>query len=592
MSPTNDSSKSKTPELLPDVVPRHVRDFYNARELIESFVVAVMLALLLRTFLVEPYIIPTGSMAPTLFGRHRDVNCPECQIRYRANASIERDKQGAVRDEVVDSVRCPNCGYKIVLEPTQDWNQASFDGDRIVVDKVAYEFKPPSRWDVIVFKYPENAIDNFIKRLIALPGEAVQIQGGDIFIGPAEGSEVSISRKPDRAFLSLLQTVYDHDHQSPTLNNLGWPVRWQRWDRANKDWDKAALPAGQTSISFAGDGEQVFRYRHFEPNDADWDEMRDGKLPAFVADWQGGLITDSYAYNSFSQRKNIASPGSGGDEPACPGQYWVRDLAIECEWTIESVTDENGFLMLELVRSGERHQAVFNPKNGEVQLRIVDRNGELAKFSSDEGNELSTPMATTKIQGPGSYRIRFANVDQELRLWVNDVRVEFPTGSTYLPQKDDLAIFTNQEPLDLAPVAVISNGVKGSVGHLVVKRDKYYVAVDEQYMDEYSESLFSRQYSHARTLRMADGSSTMAMKQNAVISLLQKRGLAEFTLEDGQYFVLGDNSPQSSDARLWDRGRKFVPEHLLIGRAIFVYWPHTWWNPFCMPDLGEARPIR
>src|SRR6476619_2643512 len=59
------------------------------RETIESIVVAFILALLIRGFEAEAFVIPTGSMAPTLMGRHKEITCPQCGHVYAVNASEE-----------------------------------------------------------------------------------------------------------------------------------------------------------------------------------------------------------------------------------------------------------------------------------------------------------------------------------------------------------------------------------------------------------------------------------------------------------------------------------------------------------------------
>ncbi len=72
----------------------------------------------------------------------------------------------------------------------------------------------PQRWDVIVFKEPEKAKDNYIKRLIGRPGETIEIVGGDIFISPpGQTSEESrvIARKPDYVQAAVWQLIYDND---------------------------------------------------------------------------------------------------------------------------------------------------------------------------------------------------------------------------------------------------------------------------------------------------------------------------------------------------------------------------------------------
>ena len=51
--------------------------FQQVRELVESLVVALFLAFLFKTFEAEAFVIPTGSMAPTLMGRHKDVECSQ-----------------------------------------------------------------------------------------------------------------------------------------------------------------------------------------------------------------------------------------------------------------------------------------------------------------------------------------------------------------------------------------------------------------------------------------------------------------------------------------------------------------------------------
>ncbi len=56
------------------------------------------------------------------------------------------------------------------------------DGDYLLVDELSYRFEPPSRGDVIVFRYPENPSQFFIKRIIGLPGETVEIKSNHVTI--------------------------------------------------------------------------------------------------------------------------------------------------------------------------------------------------------------------------------------------------------------------------------------------------------------------------------------------------------------------------------------------------------------------------
>ena len=70
------------------------------RENIESILIAVALAFVLRIFVVEAFKIPTGSMAPTLLGQHKTVKCPNCAWKFETNYSLNH-------------VKCSNCFYKI-----------------------------------------------------------------------------------------------------------------------------------------------------------------------------------------------------------------------------------------------------------------------------------------------------------------------------------------------------------------------------------------------------------------------------------------------------------------------------------------------
>lgn len=56
------------------------------------------------------------------------------------------------------------------------------NGDNLIVDKISYRFHDPERFDIIVFPAPDNAEKNYIKRIIGLPGETVQIIGDSIYI--------------------------------------------------------------------------------------------------------------------------------------------------------------------------------------------------------------------------------------------------------------------------------------------------------------------------------------------------------------------------------------------------------------------------
>jgi signal peptidase I len=69
------------------------------------------------------------------------------------------------------------------MEPTFD------NGQYLIVDQLSYHLHPPKRGDVVIFRYPKNPSVFFIKRIIGLPGETVELVGKDVIIDRGIGEE-------------------------------------------------------------------------------------------------------------------------------------------------------------------------------------------------------------------------------------------------------------------------------------------------------------------------------------------------------------------------------------------------------------------
>src|SRR5437762_2184620 len=223
-------NKAKAEKSKPAAPPKESPPDGGWRETVESIAMAVILALLFRGFVAEAFVIPTGSMDPTLDGRHKDLKCPKCGEWYQVSCSPEQDNDRMTGRHVINGT-CPVCRFTQRLNPLAHPNEGSFSGDRIIVGKFCYDLAEPKRWDVIVFKFPGNAVQNYIKRLIGLPGEKVWIVGGNIYTcGKDEPDDaLQIARKPPAKLDALLQIVDDTDHIPSDLVKLGWPSRWQNW---------------------------------------------------------------------------------------------------------------------------------------------------------------------------------------------------------------------------------------------------------------------------------------------------------------------------------------------------------------------------
>lgn len=67
------------------------------------------------------------------------------------------------------------------------------NGEYLIIDEFSYHFRPPQRGEVVVFKYPQDTKKYFIKRVIGLPGETVEIENGTITITKLNGEKEILS---------------------------------------------------------------------------------------------------------------------------------------------------------------------------------------------------------------------------------------------------------------------------------------------------------------------------------------------------------------------------------------------------------------
>ncbi len=526
------------------------------RETIESVVVAFILAFLFRTFEAEAFVIPTGSMAPTLMGAHKDVACPECGYQYAAGASSEEDQMaeqlGQMRPGVpVEAASCPMCRYFAKVGPGSD--HPTYGGDRIIVSKFTYDFSEPERWDVVVFKNPGEAQTNFIKRCVGLPNETIRIYHGDLFTKSEKEPEFRLTRRKPNEVRAMAQIVYDNDYVVDAMTKAGWPLRWRQLPPPSSgDAAWQSDDGGRSFTTAGGANERWLRYQHFVPSIYDWRALGHGRMPD--REIRPLLITDFYAYNTSVDR------GDSADNARMLGMHWVGDLMLECE--LES-TDGKDTALLDLVKGGRHFRCAIELETGKATLSI-------------DGLPDFHPEAQTAVRGIGSHEVIFANVDRQLRLWVDGDVISF-SGSTdatdYPPLDNETPKSTAGDPLDLAPAGIGSRGAGLAVKHLRLWRDLYYVAASRgPQLVDYSGSLTPAGMSYEQLYQFW---STPTLWESAGgRGPFAQRRTEDFPLEDDQFFMLGDNSPASSDARLWD-GEKYVARELLIGKALFIFWPHS-----------------
>ncbi len=367
----------------PSAPPRRPRRRHPWRDGIEGLLSALALVLIIRQFAFEVFKIPTGSMAPTLLGQHRDVACPNCGYLYRVDGSPIPETDVATDPYV----RCPNCWYGLSAREVQSlhcsclpsWPERLFwkGGNRVIVNKFLPHARPVRRWEIIVFKYPFVLVhcrrcaditrvpqdeplptecpdcggpvtyerQNFIKRLIGLPGEDLVIRHGDIYING------ELQRKPPEVQEAVWQHVYDN----------AWPARdpvagfsppWKIETGGLKEEGKmlSLLPAGAGAA----------RLRYAAP------------------------IRDFAPYNRWR----------AGENPIPVG---------DLRWSVEARLDAPGLLRLGIEEDGQTFSAVIPFGNGKGIAYLMAGKNVLA-----EGDFIAEPGRTV--------RISFANADDRLEL--------------------------------------------------------------------------------------------------------------------------------------------------------------------------------
>lgn len=533
----------------------------QTRDTAESIAIAFVLAFLFRAFEAEAFVIPTGSMAPTLYGANKDVTCRECGCHYVVGASDDFGSTGILMpgNRVHTSI-CPNCQH-----PQKIYRDEIFKGDRILVNKFPYELGDPKRWDVIVFKYPEEAKTNYIKRLVGLPGETIQISSGDVYARKADSDPFKIPRKPLEKQLLLLQLVHDDAHVPKRLLDAGWPERWRNEKGARWVQDATARSFRiDRDPASAGDWHTI-RYRHTAPKPRDWELARENKAPSEPP--EPVLITDFYAYNArINADWNGEAPALHdlSDHGGLPlhGLHWVGDLSVSLN--LEVIAAE-GLWKVDLVEGRRRYEAEADLKTGLVTLKYFDEMwGEQAGYQP-VGEAVPSPLGK-----PGTYSVQFLNVDDRVALLIDGKvikSIDFEPGSKFPPQWESGVVLPSTA--DLAPTGISSKGASVRVDGLRLERDVYYTYASPRDDNEY---LPPQQARELWRLLARPGEWAARYSQN--------RKTCEFRLADheddaeDEFFALGDNSPRSKDSRAWSHSPA-VPRRLLVGKAFYIYWPHA-----------------
>ncbi|MBL4850251.1 MAG: signal peptidase I [Planctomycetes bacterium] len=342
-------------------------------EQLEAIVVAVILALIIRHFVMEAFVIPTGSMAPTLLGDHFEVTCSRCQHEFPVGKT-ERELQPGSGELVVDlGVKCPLCR----LNQRRDVSRSDVvGGHKILVNKFLYAFRGPKRYEVVVFKKPGEPSRNYIKRLVGLPGETLRIVNGDLFVIDDEG-RAHRARRPD----GVQDAIWIALHDSAFTRDPG-QLRTPWWN-----------PEGE------GKGAWQFGQEGSLDTDGLWMKCTPrGEGPAWI----------SYAERINTRYGYARTEGTTRSDP-------TSDVRVRV-----NVTGEDGALVRLAIRETSPGVAVRSKRVVTARFPVGTGSGEYAIEIDGQVAETVTAKALT----PGrKHELTLAYADDRARLRVDGVTV-------------------------------------------------------------------------------------------------------------------------------------------------------------------------
>ncbi|MBI1368662.1 MAG: signal peptidase I [Planctomycetes bacterium] len=476
-------------------------------------------------------------MAPTLLGEHMTLTCPQCGYTFTTgprdyrSASEPLPIQGEAHNPIIAA--CPMCDF-----PIRHDSMRLNAGDRILVLKYPYAFFEPDRWDVVVFKNPENPDINYIKRLVGLPGEQLWIVNGNVYtkkltpdgrVDHDEHAKWTIQRKPEKVQRAVWQPVYHSDYY-PLDDGQGMK---RDIGRQSLVWSEPWRGTGESEASWK-----------FDKRGPRWTyDDSAGRPGVLTFAFEPTTMANYYAYNSVSGEGPIGS--STFEDMRLSASLSPRGAGLAATLTCST----HDTLMQGVIES-----------DGKVRLqsRLIETPAGQAPTWTVRAEGAAAPLAVGR-----STRVELWHVDQTLSLWVDGKQVAHW-------QYDDVDVerLAHTSIPRYAPVVGIEvRGAPVELRSVDLDRDLYYTQ---------------------------QGMGALATHDNPAM------------ITADRFFCLGDNSPASSDGRLWSKVNDwvayrtgvpagFVPRDLMIGRAFFVYFPapHRF-SPSSMPlvpNFGKMRFI-
>lgn len=486
----------------------------SLRDNLEYIAVLILIVLVLRQAVVEAFRIQHGSMAPTLLGTHQEIRCPNCGWVFY----VGQDKAGTD-----GGVECPNCRYHwdgasrydsrgqavIFRQPEWLWNSAHLRGGKPLetTDAANRIFRGPSRVFVNKFIYALRKPHRWDVVVFLYPWFTVQCKSCKAWQGEVEKLEGARCERCGSSELMVLPA---------------------------KNFIKRVVGLPNETVSLQGG-----------------DAYIDGALARKPPDVQRGLwfhVFDS----EFMPRKELMLTWDLGRMR----ERWVKGsgqapLTLDAQGTAEPV------------------MAAFGRP-------IVD-------FYSYDG--LSYEASPTSVGASGRHEVGDCRIRAQVRVLSED-----PAGGAVILEIDDAGHrFVFSVPTGAGGNATLQEdgvAVRQAATPGLAPREPQWLALEnydrrivcrignrDAIRHEYTGTPGGQRAARFGAQRATVQWQRIIIDRDIYYEAVERTpgAPAVYQLGKGDYFVLGDNSPASSDSRHWKKPG--VPEANMIGEAFFVFWP-------------------